>query len=264
MRKYWAFVKAGFKNTIVYRADFFLWGFNEFFDTLVFLFIWILIYGEKNKIGGFSLPETITYLIGVGLIADLISTRLMEHLSKDIQSGWLSNLLIKPLNYPSARFSLTLAVKPLNLLIRTVVYLLVVLFFRDKIVVSSDIWSLILTLVSVSFALIINTLLDFLVGCLAFWTVTTEGFSGIMRTIKSIFSGGYAPIVFFPKWFQFTAVFLPFAYTRSLPMLIYLGKVSKIEAIKGVAVQVLWIVILYLLAKFVWRAGIKRYEGVGI
>lgn len=264
MGKYWAFIKAGFKNTIVYRADFFLWGFNEFLDTLVFLFIWILIYGEKNRIGGFSLSETITYLIGVGLIADIISSRLIEHLSRDIQSGWLSNLLIKPLNYPSARFSLTLAVKPLNFLIRMVVYLLVALSFRGKIIVPLDIWSLILTFISIIFALVINTLLDFMVGCIAFWTVTTEGFSGMARTVKSIFSGGYAPITFFPKWFQTTAGFLPFMYTRYFPMLIYLGKVSKMEAIWGIAVQILWIIILYLLAKFMWRTGIKRYEGIGI
>lgn len=264
MRKYFALIKTGFKNALVYRSDFFFWGINELLDTLIFLFIWIVIYGDKNAIGGFSLSETVTYLIGVGLISNIISSWMSYDIESDIKSGWLSNLLIKPISYPKSRFSFGLSGKPVNLLIRLAVYILVAIFFRSKIIVTVDFVSWFLTIISVMLAFVINSLFDFSVGCISFWTVTTRGSSNIIRTINSIFSGSYAPIVFFPRWFQTTAFFLPFMYTRYFPMLIYLKKISNIEAIKGIGIQLFWIFLLFLISRLVWRKGIKRYEGVGI
>ncbi len=264
MKKYWATIKIGFKNALAYRADFFVWGFNEFLDTLIFLFIWIVIFDEKNKIGGFSLPETITYLIGVGLITNIISSWVFNHIERDVQSGWLSNLLIKPASYPFSRLFLSLSSKPVNLTIRTIIYLGLAMFFRDKLVITTSPQTIILVAISIFLAFIINYLLDFSTGCIAFWTTTTQGISAVLNTIKSIFSGAYAPLAFFPPWFQLVARFLPFAYTRYFPMLIYLKKVNTLEAIEGIGIQIIWIIVLYFVSRLVWTRGVRRYEGVGI
>ncbi len=264
MGKYLAWAKAGLKNTMAYRSDFFLWGFNELLDTVVFLFIWSMIYGDRNNIGGFSLSETITYLIGVGLIADISASQLTERIERDVQEGRLSAFLIKPMDYFFTRFFGSFANKPLNVSIRILVYFVVALFFRDKIILDVDAGRIFLTLLSVALAVIINAVIDFSVGCASFWTITSSGFGGIARTIKSIFSGGYAPIAFFPKLFQNISLFLPFIYIRYFSMLIYLKKVTIAEAIGGIGIQILWIVVIYLLARALWNKGIKKYEGVGI
>lgn len=264
MRKLFAVLKIGFKNAVVYRTDFFLWGFNEFLNTLIFLFIWIFIFGERNRIGGFTLPETVTYLIGTGLITNVVSTWVSHHIERDVQSGWLSNLLIKPLSYPRSRLYFSVSSKPVNLLIRTLVYLGLAIFYQSKIVITTDFATLSLVVISIGIAFVISYLVDFLIGCMAFWTTTTEGVIGIFQTINRIFSGSFAPISFFPAWFQSLASALPFFYIQYFPMLIYLKKVSMIEAIKGIGIQIVWVLVLYGLAKFVWRKGIRKYEGVGI
>lgn len=264
MKKYFAWAKAGVKNTLVYSADFFLWGFNELLDTLVFLFIWMVFFGERNTIGGFTLPETITYFIGVGLIADIISSQMIGQIEKDVQGGNLSVYLIRPVDYFYLRFFGSLSGKPLNISVRAIVYLTVALFFQSKIVTNLNWLQLVLTFTAVFLAVIINALFDFLVGCISFWTITTAGLSGISRTVKSIFSGGYAPISFFPKWFQNIAGFLPFIYTRYFPMLIYLNKIDTAGALKGIGIQLIWIFLLFFSVRKVWKNGLKRYEGVGI
>lgn len=264
MRKLLAVLKIGFKNAVVYRTDFFLWGFNEFLNTLLYLFVWIFIFGERNKIGGFTLPETVTYLIGSGLITNIISTWVTQHIEADVKSGWLSNLLIKPLSYPRSRLYFSISSKPVNLLIRTLVYLGLALFYQNKLVITVDFITIFLVIVSIGIAFVISYLIDFLTGCLAFWTTTTEGMVGIAKTVGNIFSGVYAPISFFPGWFQATASVLPFFYIQYFPMLIYLKKVSMIEAVKGIGIQIVWVLVLYVLARFVWRKGVRKYEGVGI
>jgi len=249
---------------LVYRSDFFFWGINELLDTLIFLFIWITIYGEKNAIGGFTLSQTVTYLIGVGLISNIISSWISYEIESDIKTGQLSNMLTKPIGYLKARFSFSLSGKPINLLIRLLVYLLIAVFFRSKIVVAADFFSWLFTFISIIFAFAIHSLFDTLVGCISFWTITTRGSNNLVRTVDSIFSGNYAPIAFFPKWFQGVASFLPFMYTRYFPMLIYLGKVSNIEALKGMGIQLFWIVFLFFSVKLVWKKGVRKFEGVGI
>jgi ABC-2 type transport system permease protein len=264
MRKYLAWANAGLKNTLVYRADFFLWGLSEFLDTLIFLFIWTVIYGEKNSIAGFNLSETVTYLIGVGLIGDIVASRLTDWMERDIRDGQLSGFLIKPLDYPLMRLFGSFSNKPLNVSIRLLVYLLVALFFRYQLVITTDFLRLALTFVSVLLALVINILLDFSIACVSFWTINNFGFSGVFKTIKNIFAGAYAPIVFFPLWFQRLAMTLPFVYIRYFPMLIYLNKTSIAESIRGILIQVVWIAVLYFAGRQIWTRGLKKYEGVGI
>lgn len=264
MKKYWALAKTSFQNSLVYRADSFLWGIGELVDTLVFLFIWMKIFGEGQAVAGFTLPETITYLIGVGLITNFIDTWVHYDLERDVQSGSLSNIIIRPVNYLFARFVTNVSEKPLNLMIRLGVYSLVALAFSSKFIANQNPVILLLCLFSIVFAVAINFLIDFLCGCIAFWTVRTRGTFGIFRAVKAIFAGGYAPITFFPPLFQKIAYSLPFAYTRYFPMLIYLKKISGGEVFKGFLIQIFWIAILYLISKHLWQKGLKRYEGVGI
>ena len=264
MRKYWAIARAGFLNSLVYRADTFLWGFAELFDTLVFLFIWMVLFGEKQAIGGFTLPETVTYLIGAGIIANILETWIAYDIERDVQSGRMSDILIRPMNYFWCRVVMSLAGKPLSLLVRFTVYCLITFSFKEKFILNSNLGLLLMLFLSIFLAYFINYLIEFLFGCLAFWMTRIRGASGILRTIRGIFSGGYAPLTFFPPLFQVVANLLPFAYTRYFPMLIYLDKLDTIGIIKGLGIQVFWIVILLMLVKKVWQKGLRRYEGVGI
>jgi len=264
MRKYWAIARAGFLSSLVYRLDTFLWSFAELFDTLVFLFIWIVLFGEKNAVGGFTLPETITYLIGVGIIVNILDTWVARDIERDVQSGRMSDILTKPISYFFSRVVMSLAGKPISLLTRFLAYGLIAFFFREKFILNADFGLLILLSFSIVLAFIINYLVEFLFGCLAFWTTRIRGSLGILRTVRGIFSGGYAPLTFFPPLFQTVALFLPFAYTRYFPMLIYLNKLTTIEIVKGLGVQLIWIGILLVLVKKAWKRGLRRYEGVGI
>jgi len=264
MRKYWAIARAGFLNSLTYRLDIFLWSFAEFFDTLIFLFVWMILFGEKQAIGGFNLPETVTYLIGTGIIGNFIRTNVGYKIESDVQRGSLSNILLKPIRYFTVRVFSNIGGKPLSLFPRIIVYGLLLWFFKERLIINRDFLTWFFLIISIFFAYIINYLIHFIFACLAFWTVISRGASGILRTIESIFSGRVAPLSFFPLLFQTVASFLPFAYTRYFPMLIYLNKLSTMEIVRGLGVQLIWIGILLVSVKKVWKRGLRRYEGVGI
>jgi len=77
-------------------------------------------------------------------------------------------------------------------------------------------------------------------------------------------SGTFFPIVLLPAFLVKASYFLPFIYTIYIPVQLYLGKISFAEGLRGLAIEILWLVVLYGIIKVVWRFGLKKYESVGI
>jgi ABC-2 type transport system permease protein len=121
----------------------------------------------------------------------------------------------------------------------------------------------ILSLVSIIF--IGRTIIFFyciLIGSSAFKFINNSGF---IRTFGHIFiftSGSTFPldIIDQVQWLQF----LPFAYTFYHPMQIYLGNYNFQETLSVFAGGIAWCIILYFLAKLVFKKGLKRNEAVGL
>jgi ABC-2 type transport system permease protein len=57
--------------------------------------------------------------------------------------------------------------------------------------------------------------------------------------------------------------FTPFPYQLFFPVNICLGRVRGTELVDGLIIQACWVVGLYLLARFVWARGIRKYSAVG-
>lgn len=264
MKKYFSFLKIGFLVSLVYRTDNILWGISETIYSLVFIFIWIVLFNDKQAIAGFNLSETITYMIGVGLINGITSTGVARQVEQDIKKGTLSVYLIQPVKYIPVRIINNLTEDWISILMRLIQMIGLALFFSNFFIVNLKLSSLLLFAVSVLLAFIIVQLSFVLFGLIAFWTTSAQGAISLLRVIGEVFSGNMGPITFFPKWFQAIAGILPFYYVGFWPMLIYLDKVSRIKALEGLAIQLLWTIALMLLANFIWKKGTKKYEGVGI
>jgi ABC-type uncharacterized transport system permease subunit len=58
--------------------------------------------------------------------------------------------------------------------------------------------------------------------------------------------------------------YTPFSYYAYHPMQIYLGKYDTITTTQVFAGGLAWCFVLYFLAKFVFKAGLKRNEAVGL
>lgn len=84
-----------------------------------------------------------------------------------------------------------------------------------------------------------------------------------MQAATRLLSGTLIPIVFFPDIIAKLFNFLPFSSITSTPTLIYLGKLSSIEIIKGLSLQVVWIVIFYFVSKWIWNKLIKQVTILG-
>jgi ABC-2 type transport system permease protein len=146
----------------------------------------------------------------------------------------------------------------------TISQIIVTLFFFKLMIFNFNLVYLLLILIMLVLAFLTELLLAYLVGLIAFWTDEAEGLYNSVENLKRLFSGGYFPLSLLPAIFLNISFLLPFAYSFYIPTQVYLKKISIDQGVKGLGVQLAWIVVLSLVIRFVWNKGIKKYEAVGI
>jgi ABC-2 type transport system permease protein len=249
---------------MVYRFDIIAYRVGDLMEMLIIILMWSAIYNGNTKIGDYTLPEMLTSLIIGNLVAVLLRNFLYEVISKDIKDGLLSAHLLKPIPYFRYIIIREIGRIAMVTMISGATQLVVTIFFIDRIILNNDPVVISVIVLMVVLAFIIEMLVSYLTGLIAFWQDEVNGLHYIILSLRKFFAGGYFPLSLLPAWFVTTSFLLPFAYSFFVPAQLYLGKLSIHAGLKGIAIELVWIVLLYLFIKITWHFGIKKYEGVGI
>ena len=97
-----------------------------------------------------------------------------------------------------------------------------------------------------------------IIGLVGFYSSSIWGMQILRKSIICIFSGLIAPITLFPKWFQVIANVLPFKELIYTPINIWLGQVSMNDIILVMIKQIIWIGVLYGIAKMFFNHAVKK------
>jgi ABC-2 type transport system permease protein len=266
MVKFWNVVRLVFQERMAYRANFFLEVLGGILASLIVVALWLAIYkgSGQDRIGGYSLPEMVTYLLGAGLINSfLLTTAENPEAGQAIQNGELSGLLIRPMSPHGFWLARDLGTKAFLLLMGLSGYLAVLVLFRNFLLPPPGPGHLLLFLVSVALAAVAQFLVFQILGLLAFWMENTYGVRFAARVVMEVVAGAIIPLSFFPRAFQEIFSLLPFPFMIYLPMRIYLGKVPLGQVPPELAKVVAWIAGLTLLYRFLWAKGIRQYVSMG-
>ena len=74
---------------------------------------------------------------------------------------------------------------------------------------------------------------------------------------------GIAPIDLLPDWVRLIADALPFRWAVAFPVEVMLGRLTPEQIATGFTAQCAWLFASFLLLKFIWRTGVKKYSAVG-
>ena len=85
-----------------------------------------------------------------------------------------------------------------------------------------------------------------------------KGIVNIFMVLSDILSGLVLPIPFFPNVLQKISNFLPYRYVSDFPFRLYVGNISLQEGIKGIIIQIIWIIILILIGKLITKKALKK------
>lgn len=231
----------------------------------VTFYLWKAIYRSSDSmiIKGFSLNEMIVYVLISFITAVIVNADICYLISREVKDGSIAINLIRPINYQKRMFFESLGNLMYNFIIVFFIGFVVVTMIQIRYSRKISMVNTILYFVSIFAGFLINFYYSYMFGLLSFKITNMWGLTQIMNAISQLLSGALIPMVFFPSWMQWMFNFLPFSSMIYTPSMIYLGKLTNIEIIKAISIQFLWVIILMIIGRQMWKALIKELTILG-
>lgn len=76
--------------------------------------------------------------------------------------------------------------------------------------------------------------------------------------IGEFLAGMVIPVPLMPAWLQSIVYVFPFRWTADFPFRVYSGHIPKEEALIGIAIQLVWIIVLVGLGRLAMAKALRR------
>ncbi|MEI8307923.1 MAG: ABC-2 family transporter protein [Chloroflexales bacterium] len=249
------FFRVGAMNELQYRVNFFL----QLLQSAVALGVGLiglgLVFSHTTSLVGWSQPELLAvmgvHIVMGGLIQAIIQPN-MQRLMEDVQQGTLDFALTKPEDAQVLVSVREIRIWQLvNVLVGAVVIGVAVAQIGDRVGVGEAlIFAVTLLLGSLmiySFWLILTSV--------SFWVVRVDE---MVNLFEGVYAAGRWPVGIYPGWLQGLLTFIvPVAFAVTVPAEALTGRLnlSTLGLAAAVAAGLL------LLARLIWRLGLRHYGG---
>lgn len=244
------------------RARSFVWLLSSLLQPIMLIGFWTIAVKSNNTIKWSTNSITGYYLLLI--VVSTFMPWVEETISKeDILEGKLSQYLLKPYSYYWFKFFEELPYRILQCFYALVIILFVFVVGHIQLIYFNSVSSVLLfTLMAVS-AYMMAFNFKLIVGLTAFWFTEVAGILNLVATLLFIFAGYIMPLSLFPAPISKIAFTLPFAYMVYFPITALQGKLTTVEALEILSIQVLWVCLLFLVYKVMWSKGIKQFTSFG-
>lgn len=248
-------LRIGVMNEFQYRANLYIQLLQTFIALGTGLIGLNLVFSQTTDLGGWGRAELLAvmgvFTITGGIIRAAIQPN-MERLMEEIREGTLDYALTKP-----ADAQLFVSVREYRLWQNTdvVVGLVVLGVALSQLGWQIDLWS------ALGF---FSALLMGAVMVYSFWLIITSTAFWFVRVneIANLFEGLYAagrwPVDIYPNWLRYGLTFLvPVAFAVTVPASALTGRLTLQAWLGALALTIL----LFSIARIIWRIGLKNYSG---
>lgn len=265
LKKYSATFIISMQSTMEYRMDFLLSLVSGFFAIIIQYFLWTAIFSSSTsaEVFGYHYNQMIVYIILAGILSKVMATGFEWEISADIKNGGLSRFLVQPIKYLPYRMMKFFGQKLMQLLMVSIISVIFFCAIGMNTETVFDAKLIILLLPAVILSLLMNCLLFYCFSSLAFWITEVWAVFVGLGVVSNILSGGIFPLDVFGSKIQAVFNFLPFQYIIYFPLNILCGKLSTSDIRYGIMIQCIWVFVLSVLSKLLWKMGMKKYIAVG-
>lgn len=265
MTKYLRVFTIGLQDTFVYRWNFVLRSLFGVVPLIGTVFIWQAVFESRGgNIGGYDFGEMIFYFLLMLLVENLVTPTEDEwRIAAEIRDGQISALIIKPLNHLLYRISLFLSYRSLYTVVTLPIVALIFWWFRNYLRLPEHLSTWPVFTISVLMAAFIQFFIAYSLAMLAFWILEVSTIVFILYSFEYFLSGQTFPLDLLPDWLQGFVKWSPFTYELFFPVQVYLERIQGTELVTGLGIQAMWTVLTFLLARTLWKFGVRKYQAVG-
>lgn len=260
LRRLGALWRLGVAEATAYRASLLVWVLTTTFP-LISLVLWRAL-AEAGPIGGYDQRDFDSYFIAAFLVRQLTASWVVWDLDRQIRTGELNALLMRPVSPLAHHAVLNLAALPLRTALAAPLGLLV-LVASGGIELAASPWSWALALPAVALGWALSFVSQLVIACLSFWLTRVASLYDLWLGAYIVLSGYVVPTALFPAGLAELARVLPFHAALGFPVELLVGRLELDAALTGIALQLGWLAILSVLAAWLWRRGLRAYGAFG-
>jgi ABC-2 type transport system permease protein len=255
MKLAWTYLRLGVLNEMQYRANFFVAIVQSLLGVAVAIAVLALVYSKTNALDGWTQSELLVVLGVQILLGGVIHATIqpnMERLTQEVQDGKLDFALVKP-----ADSQVLISLRELRLW-------QLVDVISGAVVIAVGV-SRLRTSVGPGHALAFLALL--LIGAsllYCFWLVLATGSFWVVNMwfLSDLFEGIYQvgrwPIGVYPGWLRYSMTYLvPIGFAVTVPAQAMTHRLAWTTVLLAVG----FAAVVFLVTRWFWRFGLRRYSG---
>lgn len=226
-------------------------------SIVIYYFLWQYVFQQQETLQGFTMAQMTTYVVLSRMLSSQFSGGINVELSKWIYKGNIGIELLRPVSLFFTLFAKRMGEFLFFLVFKGVPISLVGLLIMGG-TAPAGAENLFWFFLSVCISVGMMFFIEFMVGICAFYTYGYHGLMFTKSVLLSILSGGVVPLFLFPENLRQILDHMPFAGMVSVPVNLYLGKYGFSETVNFIGLQVVWVIVLWLIARMVYSHVIKR------
>lgn len=253
-------MRVGFASAIAYRGEFMVWVLATTMPLVMLALFWAV--AEDAPVGRFGQMEFAAYYLATWIVRQVTSSWVVWDMNMEIRQGTLGMRLLRPIHPFLSYAADNLAALPFRYLVSLPVVILAMVWVGPA-GFSGDpaLWALVP--VAIAGAWIINFSAMCIIGTLGLYWESSIAVFDLWLGMFFIFAGYLIPIELFPPWLEPWVRWLPFRFIQSFPTELMLGLVGRGEALRALAVQWLYAVVLLACSLALWKRGLRRFAAYG-
>ena len=267
-RKYAKILRVSLIERMVYRLDFIVGTTLRFLPMVTTILLWLAVYAGsgQTEISGFTRDQTIAYLLLVH-ISRMFSSMpgLAGGIARDIRDGALKKYLLQPIDMIAYLVTYRVAHKAAYIVMSALPYAGLFFLCRHYFDGFPDALTTAAYVLSLLLAFFVGFFFEASIGMIGFWFLEVTSFLYVVNTINFFVSGHMFPIDMLDTYPAVVTVLkvLPFQYMAYFPAAVFLGKIQGADLAYGLLAEAAWAVFFVLLARVLYRRGLRRYSAYG-
>jgi ABC-2 type transport system permease protein len=271
LRKYGKIFRVSLIERLTYRGDFFVSTLLRFLPMITTILLWEAIYAGarsqdpgQTRLSGYSLDQMIAYLLLVH-ISRMFSSMpgLAGGIARDIRDGSLKKYLLQPIDMIAYLVSYRAAHKAAYIATSALPYALLFLLCRSYFDSFPDLLTLLAFVVSLLLGFVVGFFFEACIGMIGFWFLEVTSLLYIVNGVAYFVSGQMFPLDLLPGPIAWLLKAMPFQYLAYFPAAIFVGKIHGQELAYGLIAECLWALAFVVLARWLFRTGLRRYSAFG-
>jgi ABC-2 type transport system permease protein len=230
--------------------------------TAIELALWYAIFAKSGvtELAGFGKESYIAYALWGAFVSRLTTSWMYEYrMIEDIEMGSVNSLLARPVSFFEYYASQFMGYKILTTGISLLVPLAACLAMRLPVHYERLPMMILLCLY---YLLLVQTI-SFCVACLAFRLNKVGAFTMAKNLGLWLFSGELFPLDMLPHPWREILIAIPFSNAVYVPVGYLTGRLGMETLLEGFASVSAGLLLMGLLASYLWKSGLRIYSGTG-